>query len=139
MNDEDLQKLLISTKINSWTLRVSAAFFGIVCIFFVTFMIESSSRLSRIEATIVTSENIIKLKEEYHNKLGAFMTIQSYLQIESNKAIITIEYIDFVCSLIGIKEEELEKARTTAIRNLKSFSMAGTTRGRDEELSAKMY
>jgi hypothetical protein len=128
MNSEDIEKLVLATRINSWTLRASAALFCIVCIFSVTFMIETSSRITRLEATIITSENIVKLKRELDTKLNGFISARSYVEMESSRAMVIIDYLDYICAVIGVREEELEKGRTTAIRNLRLFTTTGTTR-----------
>jgi hypothetical protein len=121
-------KIEISTKINSLTLRGAAGFFGIVSLFFIGFMISASERITAIESTLITSENVVKMKKEINDKFSTYLKMKTYFEIEHNRALTIIDYIDFVAFEAGIKEEELERARAGTIRALNTYSGASAIR-----------
>lgn len=127
-SDELLNKIRVDSKINNFVLRGSAAFFGVVAMSLLLFIITISKDVANIQATLVTSDNVIRLKEELSRELGAYLPLKAYLEIEKNRGLIFIDYTDLVANILGVKSEDLERGRTRAIRDLNSYIKTGTTR-----------
>jgi len=132
---ESQMKMEVATKINSLTLRGAAFFFGIVSILFIGFMVSSSERLTKIEATIITNENVLKIRADIKEEFANYLKLTNYFAIEHNRALTVIDYIDFVAHKANIKDEELEHARTGTMRALNTY--AGSTSIRSQKKAIK--
>ena len=101
---------------------------SLVIILFITFMISARSDIATIKATLATKDNIVKLEERLHNEMGVYISLASYLEIEYQR---TLSVSDIICDLgrlVHIKDEELEKLRTTCIFKLNNNAKLGTIR-----------
>lgn len=125
---ESQSKMEISTKINSLTLRGAAGFFGIVSLFFIGFMITTSERITKIESTLITSENVTKIKDELKDEFSNYLKLKTYFSIEHNRALTVIDYADLIAFKAGVKDEELERARVGTMRALNTYSGANSIR-----------
>jgi hypothetical protein len=109
---------------------------SIVLILFIMFMIQTREDIATIKATLATTENIISLKSDLkdaelrlHNEMGIYISLISYIEIEKQKAITVADlFCIFGDRYMNIKEEELERFRTTAIFKLNNNLSLGTTR-----------
>lgn len=137
-SDELLDDLRKDSKINNYVLRGGAALFGIVAMTLLLFIVTASKDIAKIQATLVTSDNVTKLKEDLNREFGAYLTLKAYIQIESNRSLVFLDYVAFVAKMMGIKEEELERGRVKTERNLKNFTLTGTTRGHSASRSKNL-
>ena len=106
---------------------------SIVIILFITFMIQTREDIATIKSTLVTTENIVTLraeiravKDKFHNELGAFLTLNSYIAIEAQRSITVAELFYLFGKEVHVKDEELEKFRNTAIFKLNNNVKLGT-------------
>ena len=134
---ESQAKMEISTKINSLTLRGAAGFFGIVSLFFIGFMITTSERITKIESTLITSENVIKIKKEINDKFSNYLKLTTYFEIEHNRALTVIDYADLIAFKAGVKDEELERARVGTMRALNTYSGASSIRSQKKAVKER--
>lgn len=109
---------------------------SLVIILIVTFMIDTRSDISEIKAILATKDNIATLREEIrdgdkknHDEIGRYISLVSYIAIENQRSITVADLMCDLGRLVHIKEEELEKLRTTAIFDLNNSVNLGTTRG----------
>ena len=131
------RKMEVDTRINSLTLRGAAGFFGIVSLFFIGFMISTSERITKIESTLITTDNVVKMKKEIAEKFSNYLKLTSYFEIEANRALTVIDYIDFIAYKVKIKEEELERARAGTIRALNTYSGASSIRSQKKAIKER--
>ena len=135
---ESNSRMEIATKINSLTLRGAAGFFGIVSLFFIGFMITTSERITKIESTLITTDNVINIKNELKDEFSNYLKLKVYFEIEHNRALTVIDYIDFVANKVGIKEEELERARAGTLRALNTYSGANSIRSQKKVIKERI-
>lgn len=134
---ESQTKMEVSTKINSLTLRGAAGFFGIVSLFFIGFMITTSERITKIESTLITSENVSKLKTQIKDEFSNYLKLKTYFEIENNRDLTVIEYVDLVAFKASVKDEELERARIGTMRALKTYSGASSIRSQKKAIKER--
>jgi hypothetical protein len=104
---------------DSWIIRLSGVMITTVCVLVISFMVNISERVTSVEQN----------KADKTYLLDNFLTINSYSVIERQRAIDLIDFIYFIGKEVSVKEEDLEKARTTAIRQLNTSVLIGVTRG----------
>jgi len=109
---------------------------GLVFVLVIAFMIDTRSDIAEIKATLATTENIATLREEIrkvdeklHNEIGRYISLVSYIAIETNRSITVADLLVYLGRLVNVKEEELEVLRSTSISKLNNSVNLGTTRG----------
>lgn len=111
-----------SQRLNSWIIRISGIMITTVCVLVISFMVNISERVAKVESD--------KMDEAYKSYIADhYLSVNSYGMIENQRAIDLIDFVSFVGREANIREEELEKARTTAIRKMKMYVDLGTSRG----------
>lgn len=109
---------------------------SLVMVLIITFMIDTRSDMATIKAVLATKDNITTLREEIrkgderlHNEMGVYISLASYIAIEYQRGITVADlFLDFG-RIVNIREEELEKFRTSAMFKLNNNVKLGTTRG----------
>lgn len=104
---------------DSWIIRLSGVMITTVCVLVISFMVSISERVTSLEQKKVDKVYLV----------DNFLTMNSYDVIEKQRAIDLIDFTLLLVKEVGIKDEELERARTTAIIKLNSSVKIGTTRG----------
>lgn len=109
---------------------------SLVLLLIITFMIDTRSDISTIKAVLATKDNIVKLREEIrqgdlklHNEMGVYISLVSYIAIETKRSMTVADLFYDFGRVVNIKDEELERFRTSAIFKLNSDIKLGTTRG----------
>jgi len=136
---EKLDKLIISVeelKLSKKTdIRLMRGFMlacGGVMLYFITFMNATGRELEGIKSILATKDNIVKLRTELRNEIGAYLPMTAYIEIENQRSYTVAElFCIFGEKYIHVKEEELEKFRTSAIFKLNNQTKLGTTRGQN--------
>lgn len=109
---------------------------SLVLVLFIMFMIQTREDIAEIKSTLATKDNIVKLREEIrqgddklHNEMGIYISLVSYIAIESKRSMTVADLFYDFGRVIHVKDEELERFRTSAIFKLNSDIKLGTTRG----------
>lgn len=109
---------------------------SLVLVLFIMFMIQTREDIAEIKSTLATKDNIAKLRDEIrqgddklHNEMGVYISLVSYIAIESKRSITVADLFYDFGRAVHVKDEELEKFRTSAIFKLNNDIKLGTTRG----------
>lgn len=133
-HDYDINDLVVemrksndNQKVNNWIYRASSAFFMATSIFMITFMIDISSWRGGIDNKLENMDDT-KIKQYVFNQLGAYLSLNSYIAIEKQRS---LDIVDLICMMgrdANVREEELERFRTTALIRLNTSVDTGTAR-----------
>ena len=131
MSEKINSKLEIHLTLMRWFMAACA----VLIVLFITFMIQTRSDLATIKATLATTENITTLEKKiaaldikFHNELGAFLTISSYIAIEAQRTITLADVLYDFGRDVNVKDEELERFRNTVIFKMNNNVKLGTVR-----------
>jgi len=131
MGEKINSKLEIHLTLMRWFMAACA----VLIVLFITFMIQTRSDLATIKATLATTENITTLEKKiaaldikFHNELGAFLTISSYIAIEAQRTITLADVLYDFGRDVNVKDEELERFRNTVIFKMNNNVKLGTVR-----------
>lgn len=114
---------------------------SLVMLTFIIFMIDTRADIAAMKATLVTNDNMATLRDEIregdkknHNEIGRYISLVSYIAIEAERSVAVSDLFvsfgrRFLSKDVHIKEEELEKFRTTSIARLNRSVRLGTARG----------
>ena len=105
------------TKYDSWIIRSLGVFVPIMTYVLFTMLMSMTAEIRHLEDT----------KAEKINALSAMQ----YLAIEKGRSEVVSElFVSFGINFMGVREEELEPFRITALRKLNRSIKIGTTRGK---------
>ena len=107
---------------------------SLIIVLIIGFMINTRSDIATILAVLATKDNISTLKDDIYKEMSRSISVNTYIEIERQRALTCAElFYDFGMMInrvdVHIREEELEKFRTTSIFKLNNNVIGGTTRG----------